>query len=112
MTGHQPGQGRPRSDWFAALYILCVQTFQLISLLFWGMAVPNTFLLFAEGFTWDRLMFVLPVWSYPLFPLLCAYPAWSAYAEHKVRRAVVLASAPMLTAIPLVALAFAARSAS
>jgi hypothetical protein len=106
MTGNQPGQGRPRSDLIAAVYILCVQLFQLISLLFWGMIIPNTILVFAQGFSWDQLMFVLPVWSYPVLPLVCAYPAWGAYATHKIRRAVIIASVPLLVAIPFVALLY------
>ncbi len=107
--GNEAGR-RPivRRETVAGALIVGIQLVQLLSLLFWALVIPNTILVFAQGFSWEALMFVLPVWAYPLLPVGCGVGAWILFRHDKIRQALIVASLPLVIALPLIAVVYGA----
>ncbi|AJF61048.1 TPA: hypothetical protein HA239_00820 [Candidatus Woesearchaeota archaeon] len=83
----------------AMIWLIFAQLFMLITLLPWFAVFGPSFMVFDKQNPILSALYVGAVGSYPVVCILLSIFAWKAYAEDKIRKAVVLGSIPIVIAI-------------
>jgi uncharacterized BrkB/YihY/UPF0761 family membrane protein len=81
---------KPKRSIATLIWLIVSQLMALASLLFWVIVAGLSVMAFDEGQSPGAWVFVLAIWTYPLFPLVMAIGAWIAFAFRKNRTAVIL----------------------
>jgi hypothetical protein len=84
-SGQQP---KPRTS--LVIWLILSQLLALGSLVIWALMAGLSVMAFDAGVTAEAWIFVLIVWSYPIFPLAMIVGAWIAFAKRRNRMAAVL----------------------
>jgi len=80
----------PKRSRGVLVWLIVSQLMALGSLLIWALMAGLSVMAFDSGESPEAWAFVIAVWAYPLFPLVMAIGAWTAYAFRKNRLAAVL----------------------
>jgi hypothetical protein len=93
----KPASRRPILIW-----LIISQLLALASLVFWLFVAGISVMAFDSGVTPEAWMFVIAVWSYPIWPIIFTIAAWIAYARKKDRLAGVLTTLTFLPVLVLI----------
>lgn len=83
------------------IWLIVSQVLALASLLFWLVMAGLSVMAFDAGVTTEAWIFVIAVWSYPIWPIAFAIAAWVAYARKRDRAAGILTA---FTFLPMLVL--------
>jgi len=72
------------------IWLIVSQLLAVGSLLIWALMAGLSVMAFDSGVSPEAWAIVIAVWAYPLFPLLMAVGAWTAFAFRKNRLAAIL----------------------
>jgi len=72
------------------IWLIVSQLLAVGSLLIWALMAGLSVMAFDSGVSPEAWAIVIAVWAYPLFPLLMAVGAWTAFAFRKTRLAAIL----------------------
>ena len=84
------------------IWLIASQLLALASLVFWLVIAGLSVMVFDSGITTEAWMFVIVVWSYPIWPIAFAIAAWIAYARKKDRLASFLTTFTFLPVLVLI----------
>jgi hypothetical protein len=84
------------------IWLIASQILALASLFFWLLMAGLSVMAFDSGVTTEAWIFVIAVWSYPVWPLAFAIAAWIAYARKKDRQAGILTTFTFLPVLALI----------
>ena len=97
-----------RRDICAAMVVLQVAGFLMLGV--WLMFAGLTMMPFqAAGFSWSLLVRVIPVWIFPIVPVVCTIAAWRAFMRGLFRRAIGWSVVPLVAALPMLILIVVSR---
>ncbi|MGA7194130.1 MAG: hypothetical protein WBW94_10900 [Anaerolineales bacterium] len=74
---------KPKSRKALLIWLIVSQALAIASLLFWLLVAATSVMAFDAGETTQAWIFVIAVWSYPIFPIVMAIGAWIAFAFRK-----------------------------
>ena len=94
-------QPKPTARRPILIWLIVSQILALLSLVFWLLIAGLSVMAFDSGVTTEAWMFVIVVWSYPIWPIIFTVAAWIAYARKKDKLAGVLTT---LTFLPMLVL--------
>jgi hypothetical protein len=83
------------------IWLVASQLLALASLVFWLLIAGLSVMAFDAGVTAEAWVFVIAVWSYPVWPVVFAIAAWIAYARKKDKLAGVLSTFTFLPVLVL-----------
>lgn len=101
---------KPPSRRPVLLWLIVSQLLAAASLVFWLLMAGLSVMAFDSGVSTEAWIFVIAVWSYPVWPLGFAIAAWIAYARRKDRLAVVLTTLTFLPILLLIVIILVANS--
>jgi len=84
------------------IWLIFSQLLALGSLVIWLIVAGLSVMAFDSGETTEAWVFVIAVWSYPIWPLGFAIASWIAYARIKDRLAGVLTTLTFLPVLVLI----------
>ena len=88
------------------IWLIASQVLAVASLVFWLLMAGLSVMAFDTGVTAEAWIFVIAVWSYPIWPLVFAISAWIAYARRRDRLAGVLTTLTFLPVLVLIVILF------
>ncbi len=88
------------------VWLIVSQLIYLVSLFPWLAMALMSFMAFDAGVNWQNLLFVLAMWSYPLWLLLFAALAWLAYRRAHYKAALAWTSLPLPLLLAAAAIIF------
>ena len=92
---------KPNSRRPILIWLIISQLLALASLIFWLVVAGLSVMAFDSGETPQAWMFVIAVWSYPIWPIIFTIVSWIAYARKKDRLAGIFTT---LTFLPVLVL--------
>jgi len=88
------------------IWLIVSQLLALASLLFWLVMAGLSVMAFDSGVSQEAWVFVIAVWSYPIWPLVFTIASWIAFARKKDRLAGVLTTFTFLPVLILIVVIF------
>jgi hypothetical protein len=96
-------QNKPSSRRPVLIWLIVSQLFALASLFFWLLMAGLSVMAFDSGVSAEAWIFVIAVWSYPIWPIAFTIASWIAYARKKDRLAGILTTLTFLPVLLLLA---------
>ncbi|MBI4788099.1 MAG: hypothetical protein HY782_13780 [Chloroflexi bacterium] len=93
--------------WGVIAWLLLTQALALLSLFPWLLIAALSVMAFDAPGSVNQpepWIFVGIVWSYPVFPILCALIAWLLFVLRKPRASLIVTSLPLLPPLALIGL--------